>query len=280
MNFSVKNLYENKGSLCYNIPMTWAFRRQLIYIGILILIFGGLGFWIGYPHLNKPPSCTDGKQNGDETGVDCGGTCALACVATLDDLKVIWSRSFEVVPGRYNAVAYVENQNKNAAVVKIKYRFRFADKNNVYVGSREGETTVPPSGKFAVFEPAIDLGSSVPVYTSFEFTERPVWVQVSNEKIDQTKLLISDIRLEDEGSLPKLYAKIENTYFLTIPNLEVVAILYDATGNALSASQTYLEKIGPEASEELSFTWRGPMAKPVVVKEVIPIFNILNAKLK
>jgi hypothetical protein len=120
----------------------------------------------------------------------------------------------------------------------------------------------------------------VPVYTSFEFTERPVWVQVSNEKIDQTKLLISDIRLEDEGSLPKLYAKIENTYFLTIPNLEVVAILYDATGNALSASQTYLEKIGPEASEELSFTWRGPMVKPVVVKEVIPIFNILNAKLK
>lgn len=260
--------------------MTWAMRRQLFYTGILILIFGGLGLWIGYPHLNKPPSCTDGKQNGDETGIDCGGSCALACVATLDDLKVIWSRSFEIVPGRYNAVAYVENQNKNATVSKIKYRFRFADKNNVYVGSREGETTIPPSGKFAIFEPAIDLGSSVPVYTSFEFTQRPIWTQVSEDKIRQTKLLISDVRLEDESNLPKLYAKIENPFFLTISDLEVVAILYDASGNALSASQTYLEKLGPESTEELSFTWRGPMSKPIVVKEIIPIFNVLDVRSK
>ncbi len=260
--------------------MTWAFRRRLIYIAILIVFFGGLGFWIGYPHLNKPPTCTDGKQNGEETGVDCGGSCALACVATVEDLKIIWSRSFEIVPGRYNAVAYVENQNKNAMVAKIKYRFRFADKNNLYIGSREGETTIPPSGKIAIFEPAVDLGSSVPVYTSFEFIQRPIWTQVPLEKIRQSKLTLSDITLEDEFNLPKLYAKIENTTFLTFPNVKVVAILYDRSGNALSASQTYIEKLGPEATEEMSFTWRSPMAKPVVTKEIIPIFNILEVGVK
>ena len=26
-----------------------------------------------------PPSCTDGRQNGDETDVDCGGSCTTKC---------------------------------------------------------------------------------------------------------------------------------------------------------------------------------------------------------
>lgn len=250
-----------------------------MYIGAFVLIFGALGFWIGYPHFNKAPTCNDGKKNGTELGVDCGGSCALACVATVDELKVIWSRAFEVVPGRYNAVAYVENQNTNAGVVRIKYRFRFADKDNIYVGQREGETTVPPSGKFAIFEPAVDLGSSVPVYTNFEFTSVPVWVQVPEEKIRQLKLTTSGVEVSDEGTIPKLYATLENNSFFTIPNVEVVALLYDGTGNVIAASQTYLERLGPEAREELAFTWRAPFSKPVVIKEIIPIFNIWDAKL-
>ncbi|MFN4181426.1 MAG: hypothetical protein ACK4FA_01890 [Candidatus Paceibacteria bacterium] len=260
--------------------MTWAMRRQLMYIGTLVLLFGGIGFWIGYPHLNKPPTCADGKKNGDELGVDCGGSCKLACIATVDELKVIWSRAFTVVPGRYNAVAYVENQNKNAGVVKLKYRFRFADKNNIYIGAREGETTIPPSGKFAVFEPAVDLGSSVPVYTSFEFTERPVWVQIPEEKIRQSKLVVQNITISDEGTIPKLEATLVNPSFMTIPNVEVVALLYDNAGNAIATSQTYLASIGPEENVPLVFTWRAPFSAPVVIKEIIPIFNIGQAKIR
>lgn len=256
--------------------MTWALRRQLVYIGILVLVFGGLGLWIGYPHFNTPPTCNDGKQNGDEAGIDCGGSCALACVATVDDLKVIWSRTFQVVPGRYNAVAYIENQNKNAAVNSIHYRFRFADSNNLYIGSREGDVAIPPSGKFAILEPAVDLGSSVPVYTSFEFTQVPVWIQVPSQKIEQMKLVLADVELSNESTEPRLFARLQNTSFLTIPNIDVVAILYDANGNALSASQTYLDKIGPEESKDLNFTWRAPMSAPVAVKEIIPIWNVFD----
>lgn len=35
------------------------------------------------------PSCTDGRQNGNETGVDCGGTCPLACVVFPVPLPLI-----------------------------------------------------------------------------------------------------------------------------------------------------------------------------------------------
>src|SRR6185503_16461572 len=116
--------------------MTWALRRQLFYLSVIIAFFVAIGFVVMYPSLNRAPSCMDGKQNGTETGVDCGGSCANACMAEVDDVSILWSRSFQVVPGRYNALAYLTNHNRNAVVEKIHYRFRFADKDNLYVGKR------------------------------------------------------------------------------------------------------------------------------------------------
>ena len=260
--------------------MTWAFRRQLFYVGILLIFVFIFGFLIIYPKLNKAPTCIDVKQNGDETGIDCGGSCPLACTFQVDQISVLWSRIFKVVDGRYNAVAYLENHNKNTAIFKIGYRFRFADKDNVYIGKREGTTYVPPSGKFAIFEPAIDIGNSIPVYTSFEFTEMPVWIQVPQEKIDQLKVLVSDIKLENETTSPKLSAILKNTSLFQIPEVNIVTILYDEEGNAVNSSRTYLDVLFGEESKEITFTWPEPFLKSVISKEIIPIFNIFSVKLK
>lgn len=257
--------------------MTWAFKRKFFYVSILLIFFGGFGFLISYPYFNKPPTCFDGKQNGDESGVDCGGSCVLACSFEVDNLSVVWSRAFPVVPGRYNAVAYVENQNVNTVIEKIKYRFRFADANNIYIGKREGETYVPPAGKFAIFEPALDLGSSVPVYTTFEFIENPVWIKVPENIVDQLQFSLDDIVLE-ESDTPHLSLKLKNNSLFIIPEVDVVTILYDELGNALNASRTYVELLGPEESVDLNFTWPLPFDDKVITKEIIPIFNIFKIK--
>ena len=260
--------------------MTWAFRRQFFYIIILVLFFSFFGFLIVYPSFNKPPTCTDSKQNGDETGVDCGRSCANACFAQVDEVSVLWARAFRVVPGHYNAVAYLENHNKNTAIDKITYRFRFADANNVYIGKREGSTYIPPSGKFAVFEPGIDIGNSIPVYVTFEFTQIPQWMTVSQEKINQLKVLVSNINLVGEDTSPVLSATIKNNSLFTIKEMDVVAILYDVNHNAVSASRTYLDVLNPEETRVISFTWPEPFVTPIIVKEIIPIYNIFSVQLK
>ena len=266
--------------MCYNFFMTWALKRQLFYVSLLIFFFGGLGFLVGYPYINKAPTCFDGKQNGTETGVDCGGSCVLACSAQVDDLSLLWSRSFEVVPGRYNAVAYLENQNPNTTINNIRYRFRFADRDNVYIGKREGQTSIPPAGKFAIFESAIDMGNSIPVYTTFEFIDTPVWLQVGEEVLRQLRVAVSDIRTDSEDTAPRLYAKIRNNSLFTIPEVDVVAILYDEQGNALSASRTYIEKLGAEQSKDVTFTWPAPMKEQIVTKEIIPMYNVFETRLE
>ena len=258
----------------------WAFKRKILYIAIIIAFVLGLGFLIVFPYFNKAPTCFDGKQNGTETGIDCGGSCAIACTTQVDQISILWSRAFRVVPGRYNAVAYLENHNESTAVYKIKYRFRFADKDNIYIGKREGETYIPPKGKFAVFEPAIDVGNSIPVYTTFEFEEIPNWIQVSKEEINQLKVLVSGIKLENEDTEPTLSAVAKNDSLFRIPEVSFVVILYDGAGNAVSASHTYLPVLEGEESANLNFTWREPIASPVVSKEIIPMFNIFLVKLK
>ena len=260
--------------------MTWALRRQIFYIVVLILFLIVFGFIIISPSFNKAPTCTDGIQNGTETGIDCGGSCASACTAQVNQVSVLWARSFEVIPGRYNAVAYIVNHNKTSAVEQITYRFRFADENNIYIGKREGTTYIPPSGNFAVFEPAIDVGNSIPVYTTFEFTETPVWLQVSQDKIDQLKVLISNIELTGETTSPRLSATIKNNSLFTIPDVNVVAILYDSSGNAVSASRTYLNQLAPLQNADINFTWPQPFTSPVVQQEIIPIYDIFSAKLQ
>lgn len=260
--------------------MTWAFKRQVFDLIIFFGVIAVFGFLIIYPFLQTEPTCKDGRQNGTELGVDCGGSCILACMETTDPVSILWSRAFKVVEGRYNAVAYIENHNENQAVGRIRYRFRFADENNIYIGKRDGETSIPPSGKFAVFEPAIDLGNSIPVYTTFEFTEVPVWVQVTPDKVNQLKIFVSDIRLEGEDTDPRLSATIKNNSLFTIPDVNVVAILYDELGNAVSTSQTYFQKLAGEEVQNVNFTWPEPFSAKVVTKEIIPVFNVFSAQLK
>jgi hypothetical protein len=260
--------------------MNWALRRQIFYILILILFFSAIGFFAIYPSFNIPPSCTDGKQNGTETGIDCGGACANACLAQMSPVSVLWARAFEVVPGRFNAVAYLVNHNKNAAIEKINYKFRFADANNIYIGKREGSTFVPPGSNFAVFAPAIAVGNSIPVITNFEFTETPQWLQVSPTKISQLKVFVSNIELSNETTSPQLSASIKNSSLFTIPEVNIVAILYDKAGNAVSASNTYLSQLNPLQTSNLNFTWPEPLSGAVVLKELIPMYDIFSVKLQ
>ena len=260
--------------------MMWAFKRQALYIFILILFFSAFAFLIISSSTNKPPTCFDNKQNGTETGTDCGGSCARACLAQVDKISTIWVRSFRVVPGRYNTVAYLENHNKNTAINKINYRFRFADANNIYIGKREGSTFVPPSGKFAIFEPGIDIGNSIPIYTTFEFTQTPDWTTVSQEKINQMQVLVSNITLVDQDTSPKLSATIKNNSFFLIPEMNVITILYDENRNAVSASSTYLSNMTGEEAREINFTWPEPILDKIIAKEIIPLYNIFSVKLR
>ena len=254
--------------------MTWGFKRQLLYISVLAGFFLVFGFLLIYPQFNKPPTCVDGKMNGTETGIDCGGSCLNACLAEVEKIEMLWARAFQVVPGRYNALAYLANHNKGAVARQVNYRFQFFDESNIYIGERRGSTFIPPSGNFAIFESGVNLGEAAPVYTNFEILGEPNWIQAPLEKINQTKISLSNIEFANPATAPRLSATIKNTSLFTIPEISVIAILYDSMGNAVSASGTYLDKLSAQESRQIVFTWPEPFTVPIIQKELIPLYDI------
>lgn len=69
-------------SLQRNFKQTKMKKTILILLGILTFAFTGCGDDDADP-IVIVPTCSDGIKNGDETGIDCGGTCG-PCTGTID----------------------------------------------------------------------------------------------------------------------------------------------------------------------------------------------------
>lgn len=255
--------------------MNWATKRKLQYLGGLFGFFLIILFAIFYPVIFKKSTCTDNRKNGDEAGVDCGGSCLKMCRETTSDPLVIWSRGFHVVGNTYNLIAYIENQNKNSAIENITYQFRIYDVNNRLIGRRDGSTYIPPNKQFAIFESRFDAGESQVKSVTFEFTESFDWTR-KEPTLNNLQILADKITMTEDKKNPGLSARIKNESIQDIPSFEVIAILYDENRNAINASRTIKDGLLSNSSLPVFFTWPEALTSEPVIKDVIVQINPFN----
>ncbi len=252
--------------------MSWASRRQATYFSIVLFICGLIIFAILYPIISAKPTCVDGKINGDEVGVDCGGSCMRLCDSQVSEPVILWSRAFPVTGSVYNLTAFIENQNRTAAVEKISYEFRVYDTNNRLIGRREGTTFVPPNQQFAIFEPRFDAGQSVVRSVSFSFVGTHMWMK-KNPTVQTLPIRASSVLFGDDAGSPTMTAQLTNDSIYDIPAFDVVVILYDKDHNAVSVSQTHKEKLPSNVTTSLFFSWPNPFVSEPVTWDIFPMIN-------
>lgn len=251
--------------LCYDSRMSsWAGRRKLLYsattISVLLLVIGA----VSYAWLSRPASCLDGKKNGNEEQIDCGGSCARICQGGAQAPVLLWTRSFEVAPGVYNAAAYVENRNGAAYARNVKYSFRLFDDRNVLIAERVGMATIAPTRFVPIVETAIATGNRVPARAFFEFQDAPMWERGTAPSVEYERQIF------DEGGR-KLSVDVRNTSSRDLTNVPVAAILYDAQGTAQTASVSLVPRIGKGKSEQVVFTWPLPFTAPIVEAQIVAL---------
>ncbi|MFT5280603.1 MAG: hypothetical protein ACI9AR_000025 [Flavobacteriaceae bacterium] len=257
--------------------MIWAKKRQLLYFFGTVAVLLFIVFLFILPAINKKPTCFDDMRNGVESGIDCGGDCSKACNAEVSELAVQWARSFEVSNREYNSVAYLENRNPYAGIERISYRFKLLDKENALITQRTGETFINPNGTTAIFEPRIVGSLNRPVVrTTFEFIPITPWETLSKKTLDAISLPVRDFRFSKEESRPRLSGKILNDSLYTLPELELITILYDERGNAVHSSKTELSYVAPGKETDIFFTWQKPFEEKIVREEYIPRFNFYS----
>ena len=254
--------------------MSWSSKRQIIIVFILLILIGGAAFAHYRAKIFVPPTCTDGKMDGTEVGVDCGGSCTNFCSSQIKMPTVLWSRSFKVATSVYTAVASIQNQN-DAAISAIPYEFRLYDDQGIYVARVDGTALVPPSGNYAIVETGIQTGNAVIGSTTFEFGTASVpWVRIDPD-IEKLRLGTSNISLDTSGTIPKLSATLTNSSpTVTLRNIRVAAILYDVNGNAVTASKTFIPSVGAQQAAPVVFTWPQPITTPIVRYDILPVIDV------
>lgn len=236
---------------------SWSAKRRLIYVAIALVLIASVVL-VALIILKPAPSCTDGKKNGDELGVDCGGSCPKVCAAEIIPLKVLWYRLFDLGPGKYDVAALVKNPNlKHGA--RVSYIFRIWDKDSVLINTKRGEAFLNPKEDLVIFESRIEVGKKIPVRVAFDFETSPLW-----QKIDFTvpQPTFSGKRFENEPT-PRLVATIKNPGLSPIQNVEVFSVISNKEENAIAVSSTFVEGLLGGESRDITFTWPRPFKEEV-----------------
>jgi hypothetical protein len=254
--------------------MSWAQRRKATYIFSILFVFAIIiAIIILFIFLNKTPTCSDGIKNQSETGIDCGGPCNILCRAEYSNPAVIWGPRWAKVSssGNYNFITYLQNPNIGVGAYKVPYTLKIYDKDGILLYQKNSTTDIPPNNNFVVFEDNINLNDKVPARVKFDFTGNPVW-----QKIDSVESNITTVSKEllNEDTKPKLLAKITNSTFQQINNIESVAILYDQNNNAVAFSKTKTDYIKAGESADIVFTWPEPFTEKIVRIDIISKANI------
>jgi hypothetical protein len=124
--------------------MTSRKQRRSVILSIYFVIFFGL-LWMIISAVRPDPTCTDGKQNQHETGVDCGGECA-PCAQEIVAAPLAAQSAFLLDGGHgtIDAVAQVVNSNTHFGSSEIAYTFTVRDQNGDVVAEKSGATFILP----------------------------------------------------------------------------------------------------------------------------------------
>lgn len=240
---------------------SWAFFRRLQYIVGFTIFLSTIGVIFYFVGFYNPANCFDGEKNGDEHGIDCGGSCVPFCVDEVSQPEVVWAKSFKIAEGRYNAVAYIENSNYTAGSPEMSYTFEFYDRSGEKIGERSGVTVLPPNSSYPIFEGRIYTEEGVEISeTKLVLDMVETWLPAA---IDRDQLKSIDINMTGSDYSPKLYVDMENTGLEAAENIEVVATIFNQEGFPVTTSQTLIEHIDARSTQEITFTWPSPIAKTV-----------------
>lgn len=247
--------------------LSWKARGKLFHVMAFLLPLIAAGVIIFFL-LTPNPSCTDGRQNGDETGIDCGGSCQSICQADKLNPVVLWARSFGIADGSYHSVALIENPNRNAELVGTPYSFKLYDSEGFLIVERTGELYLPRGSTVPIFESHIQTGEREPSRTIFEMDDFSIeWISPQG---NQPLLRTTDEHFTNTSN-PRLEARLVNEGAEGVRNVRITALLFNEEGNAVHASETFVDMLQGRGEQRIVFTWPEQFEEKIVLIRMYPV---------
>jgi len=253
---------------------SWSSRRKFTYgfivVAGIVLIVGLPAFFLFY----KAPSCSDGKQDQGEQGIDCGGPCKMLCQSAFLPPEVIWTKFEPVAPGLYNVAAYVVNNNLDGAAYNVPYEMQLFDSEGVLITVKDGSMTIPPNRNALAFQGSISTEKRIPSKAIITLGS-PQWIKETDEL---GSLVIADKKYSEDQNSSSLEVTLQDNTVTSLDNLSVYVVLYDANGNAIDFSKTFINSVPANNGTVIApFTWPVSHNGRVVSIEVLPVLEDQSA---
>lgn len=179
--------------------------KRFVYASGFLLFFSGVIFGAYALVFRSAPSCFDGRQNGDETGIDCGGTC-MPCAQKYAQAIEVGNVLRFASDGKTVIVAEINNPNDDYGFKDVTYVMQALDESGQTIASATGNAFLydrrTKGGRYLVDTLDVPGGSVGEVSIGFfepqvvsreEFSEPNVNIQRSSTDIIGLKKTVEPI---------------------------------------------------------------------------------------
>jgi len=240
-------------------------KQGMIAVAYIVFLSTML-FGAYYLFIRVAPTCSDGKQNQDEGGIDCGGICATQCEPPLN-AKDLVTREVAFVPAgqkSYDVLAKIYNPNDIAGASRFSYTLALRDAAGTLLAQQSGTSFILPQEMKYVFE--FHLSSPVtPTQVTLEISQI-TWERFRGYAERPRVIVVQQAynRIQSGPGYGAATGLVVNESLYDFRSLLVKVVLRDASGKPLAINSTEMLTMPSKEQRDFRLVW--PMAFPGEVK--------------
>jgi hypothetical protein len=253
------------------------FLKQKIIIAIYVTIFLVIAGLIAMA-MQPEPRCDDGKKNGKETEVDCGGPVCGACKEELVGKDIVVKEAQVLFGGenRYDVVAEIHNPNGFFGGEKVHYTVEIYDNSKNVLAKRDSVTFILPNENKYIVEVGLD---SMQQASGVNVTiDKVDWVKFTN--FDSPQIFVRNQRfglVQNTTDYAEAFGLVSNEGPYDFHDVTINVILLDERGVPIAANKTVQKTLDADSKREFRLTWPHKFPGTIASAEMQAEANVFDS---
>ncbi len=261
--------------------------RQLFFGAVYLFLAIGIVYWSYGKFFPTLPSCGDGIQNQDETGIDCGGVCEKECPpaplpSDVQNIQIAWVKAVASDVNAYDLAAKIINPNKYWGIESFNYEIDVKDKASALILVKTGKAYILPDSYDYIIIPSQKIDAEVGGL-DIKLTQQK-WRSVSEDYsgVSSVSLPIKGGQYgltEDKSGTVAASGILANKTPYDFDKIDIKIVLLDSAGELLGANVLDMRAMFSGEERYFRSIWSTPpkgMVSSVDFKATANIFNSQN----
>ncbi len=150
--FFLFHFFGKSSEFGYNFKMDARKTKQIIYGTIFLAVIFLLISTFYFVFLKPAPTCFDNKQNGNETGIDCGGSCQPCELKNVKSLEARIEKIIVVDDNHLAVLIEATNPNFGVGAKDFIYNLRISSAGGQLLKEISGHSFIYPSARKYILE--------------------------------------------------------------------------------------------------------------------------------